>query len=80
MLSGEKPMADKVEITLADRLEHGLVTLPEVAGLAGVSVRKINYDVAAGLLPVEKLGRSTRVKGPNARAYLSGRHMPANAA
>lgn len=73
-------MADKVEITLADRLTHGLVTLPEVAGLAGVSVRKINYDVAAGRLTVEKIGRSTRVRGPIARAYLNGQLMPANAA
>ncbi|QGM97711.1 hypothetical protein [Methylocystis parvus] len=73
-------MSDKPKITLADRLEHGLVTLPEVAGLAGVSVRKINYDVAAGLLPVEKFGRSTRVQGPNAKAYLSGQTMRVNAA
>ncbi len=73
-------MSDDNHITLADRLEHGLLTLGEVAELASVSRRKVEEDAAAGRLAVTKIGRSTRVRGPNARAYLSGQQKPAHAA
>jgi hypothetical protein len=73
-------VSDNPKITLAERLDHGLVTLLEVAELGHFSLRKVQKDAANGLLVVEKHGRSVRAQGPNAKAYLAGQPAPANAA
>ncbi len=72
-------MSDDNHITLADRLDHGLLTLGEVAELASVSRRKVEEDAAAGRLAITKFGRSARVAGPVARQYLAGQPLPASA-
>jgi hypothetical protein len=73
-------VSDKPKFTLAERFAHGLFTLDEVAALKKCSKRKLYIDAANGLLIVEKHGRSSRVTGPNARAYLEGEPEPASVA
>lgn len=59
-------------ITLADRLEHGELTLLELSTLKSVCLTKLYHDIKTGKLPVVKRGRSTRVLGKVARAYVPG--------
>lgn len=59
-------------ITLADRLNHGEITLAELSALKSVGLTKIYADIREGRLPIKKRGRATRVLGPHARAYIPG--------
>jgi len=63
-------------VSLADRLEHGFVTIDELRALKICGKTQIYEDIKAGVLPVEKHGRSTRVAGPVAKDYKPGsRHL-----
>lgn len=73
-------MSDTPKFSLEERFTCGAFTIEEVAALASLSPRKVRKDASAGLLRIEKFGRSARVRGPNARAYLAGQSTPASAA
>ena len=65
-------------ITLADRLDYGFLTIDELCALKLCGKTQVYADIKAGALKVEKHGRSTRVAGPNAKAYQPGqRHRAA---
>jgi hypothetical protein len=70
----------KLRFTLGDRLEFGMVTIDELAELSQQSRWKLYDDIKFGRLHVVKSGRSTRVRGPVAKAYLAGQPMPLAAA
>lgn len=59
-------------VTLADRLEHGFVTVEELCALKACGRTQVYEDIKAGALPVAKHGRSTRIAGPDAKAYAPG--------
>jgi hypothetical protein len=59
-------------VTLEARLEHGYVTIKELCALKLCGLTQVYADIKAGALEVEKHGRSTRVRGPIARAYTPG--------
>lgn len=59
-------------VTLADRLEHGFVTVHELAELKNCGITTIYADIKAGALLVEKHGRATRISGPIAKDYRPG--------
>lgn len=59
-------------VTLSDRLDHGLLTVDELAALKACGRTQIYADIKAGALPVVKQGRSTRIAGPVARDYIPG--------
>jgi hypothetical protein len=63
---------DAPGVTLADRLEHGFVSIKELAALKLCGPTQIYEDIKAGALPIEKHGRSTRIRGPVAKAYVPG--------
>jgi len=71
-------------VTLADRLEHGYVTIEEFCALKVCGKTQIYEDIKSGALKVEKHGRSSRIVGPVAKAFRPGqRRLPtpdANAA
>jgi hypothetical protein len=56
--------------TLSDRLQFGRLSIPEIAELKGKCITSIYADAKAGLLKIEKDGRRSNVRGPNAAAYL----------
>ena len=58
-------------ITIADRLEFGFVTVDELCALARRSRTGIYQDAKAGLLEIAKVGRSSRIHGPVAKAYIN---------
>jgi hypothetical protein len=62
----------ELSITLADRLDHGFVTIKELCALKLCGTTQVYADIKAGALPIEKHGRSTRVRGPVAREYVPG--------
>lgn len=62
--------------TLGDRLEFGVVTIDELAELSQQSRWKLYDDIKHGRLLVDKNGRSSRVRGPIAKLYLTGQPMP----
>lgn len=59
-------------VTLADRIEHGVLTVQELCALKLVGHSKVYKDIADGNLPIEKHGRSTRIRGPIAQRYVPG--------
>jgi hypothetical protein len=59
-------------VTLADRLEHGYVTIDELRALKVCGKTQIYEDIKNGALEVEKHGRSSRIRGPVAKAYTPG--------
>jgi hypothetical protein len=63
---------DTPAITLTDRLEHGFLTLGELCALKLCGKTQVYADIKAGVLKVEKHGRSTRVSGGAAKAYQPG--------
>jgi hypothetical protein len=68
-------------LSLADRLAFGVVTVPELQDLKQCGRTTIYEDIRAGVLPVIKQGRSTRISGPVARDYVPGaRHRVKGAA
>jgi hypothetical protein len=69
-------MADNQErstFSLADRLDHGVLTVKETRELAHVSHTKFYEDAKNGLVTIEKRGRSSFIRGPIAAAYIAGR-------
>jgi hypothetical protein len=69
-------MADNQEqstFSLADRLDHGVLTVKETRELAHVSHTKFYEDVKNGFVTIEKRGRSSFIRGPIAAAYIAGR-------
>lgn len=79
-MSLEHARPDRHGISLADRLDHGKLTLAEVGALAQKGKTAIYQDIKDGKLLIEKHGRSTRVSGPIARLYIDGKNMPPDAA
>ncbi|MCQ4188110.1 helix-turn-helix domain-containing protein [Methylocystis suflitae] len=68
-------------VTLAERLDYGYVTIKEVCALKLCGTTTVYADIKAGVLKVEKHGRSTRISGPLAKAYVPGsRHLNGEAA
>jgi hypothetical protein len=59
-------------VTLADRLEHGYVTIDELCALKVCGKTQIYEDIKSGSLEVEKHGRSSRIRGPIAKDYKPG--------
>jgi hypothetical protein len=59
-------------VSLGDRLDHGYVLIDEVCALKMCGKTQVYADIKAGVLPVEKHGRSTRIRGPVAKAYVPG--------
>jgi hypothetical protein len=70
-MSLESAKPDRRSFSLAERFEFGKFTIAEICELAQRSKASIYDDIAAGLLEVEKRGRSTRVAGPKAKRYLA---------
>jgi hypothetical protein len=65
-------------ITFADRLDHGYVTIAELCALKQCGQTQVYADIKAGALKVEKHGRSNRIFGPTAKAYIPGQRRLAN--
>jgi hypothetical protein len=63
-----------VAVTLADRLEYGFITIDELCQLKQCGRTMVYADIKAGALEIEKHGKSTRVAGPKAKAYVPGAH------
>ncbi|MEK4035812.1 hypothetical protein WOC76_04380 [Methylocystis sp. IM3] len=60
--------------TIAQRLiVGGFLSIAELCQFKGTSKSVVYEDIAAGLLPVEKFGRATRIAGPVARDYIPRR-------
>ncbi len=59
-------------VSLADRLDYGFITIDEICGLKNCGKTQVYADIKAGALEVEKHGRSTRIRGPVAKAYIPG--------
>ena len=64
-------MSDK-EFSLAERLEHGNLGVDEVCKLKRRCRSGFYEDVKKGLVKIEKSGRSSIIRGPVAKAYISG--------
>ena len=64
-------MSDK-EFSLAERLEHGNLVIGEVCKLKPRCRSGFYEDVKKGLVKIEKSGRSSIIRGPVAKAYISG--------
>lgn len=64
--------ANAAGVTLADRLDHGFITIDELCALKVCGRTQIYADIKANALAVVKHGRSTRVAGPVAKAYVPG--------
>ena len=58
-------------VTIQDRLEFGFVTVDELCALARRSKTGFYADVKAGLVEIVKVGRSSRIRGPIAKAYIN---------
>jgi hypothetical protein len=67
-------MSDK-EFSLAERLEHGNLTVGEVCTLKPRCHSGFYEDVKKGLVVLRKIGRKSVVPGPVARAYIEGRSI-----
>ena len=63
-------MSDK-EFSLAERLEHGNLVVNEVCKLKRRCRSGFYEDVKKGLVKIEKSGRSSIIRGPVAKAYIS---------
>jgi hypothetical protein len=59
-------------ISVADRFEFGEFTVKEACALKATGPTRLYADIAAGRLPVEKRGRSTRIRGPILKRYVPG--------
>lgn len=70
-MSLEHARPDRRGFSLAERFEFGKFTIAEICDLARKSRTAVYEDIAAGLLAVEKHGRSTRIAGPHAKRYLA---------
>jgi hypothetical protein len=57
-------------VSLADRLEHGNLTVLETRILKNRSNSGFYEDVKRGLVTIEKNGRKSIVRGPVAKAYI----------
>ena len=64
------------EISLADRLAFGNLTVGETRTLKNRSHSGFYADLKRGLVAVRKIGRKTVVPGPIAKAYIDGRPLP----
>lgn len=67
---GRPPALNTAPITLQVRLECGLIGIKELAKLAGVSEGKVRLDAKAGKVKLVKHGFLTKVRGPDAKAYM----------
>jgi hypothetical protein len=57
-------------VTIQDRLEFGFVTVDELCALTHRSRTSFYADAKAGLVEIAKVGRSSRIHGPVAKAYI----------
>lgn len=60
-----------INIPLADRLNHGVISVDEMLGLALIGRTSFYDDVKHGLCEIEKHGRFTRIRGTKAKEYLA---------
>jgi hypothetical protein len=67
-------ISDK-EFSLAERLEHGNLTIGEVCDLKPRCHSGFYEDLKKGLVVLRKIGRKSVVPGPVARAYIEGRSI-----
>ncbi len=70
---GRRPKARPDAISIDVRLRCGVVTITELAQLAGISEPKVRLDEQRGLISFVKIEGSTRILGPVARRYLGYR-------
>jgi hypothetical protein len=70
-MSQEHARPDRRGFSLDERFEFGKFTVAEICELALRSRTAVYNDIAAGLLPIEKHGRATRIAGPHAKRYLN---------
>jgi hypothetical protein len=61
-----------MDISLADRLEHGNLTIREACLLADASRSKFYEDLKEGRVAIRKLGAKSVVAGPIAKRYIAG--------
>jgi hypothetical protein len=61
------------EISLADRLAFGNLTVEETRTLKNRSHSGFYEDLKEGTVAIRKIGRKTVVPGPVAKAYIEGR-------
>jgi hypothetical protein len=64
---------EQAGLSLAERLEHGNLSIEETRRLKNRSHSGFYEDLANGLVSIEKIGRKSVVRGPIARAYIAGR-------
>jgi hypothetical protein len=69
--------AKQHKITIEDRFAGGFFSIQELVDLKKSSRTRVYADIKAGLLPVEKFGRATRIAGHVAKAYVPGRGLAA---
>ncbi len=69
-MSNASVQVTKPPVTLQDRFEFGFFTVDHLCDLANRSRTAFYADVKAGLVKIDKVGRSSRVYGPNAKAYI----------
>jgi hypothetical protein len=65
-------MAQRLRITIHDRLEAGNLTIDEVCALANRSKTGFYADLKDGLVSIRKVGRKSVVPGPIAKRYIAG--------
>jgi hypothetical protein len=58
-------------VSIRDRLEFGFVTIDELCALAHRSRTGFYADAKAGLVEISKVGKSSRIRGPAAQAYIN---------
>ncbi len=61
-----------MEISLADRLEYGNLTIRETCALADASRSKFYEDLKERRVAIRKLGNKSVVPGPIAKRYIAG--------
>ena len=67
---GRRPKERPAAISIEVRLRCGVISIEELAMLAGFSEPKIRLDEQRGLISFVKIEGSTRILGPVARRYL----------
>lgn len=65
-------MRETTSLSVEDRIRsNGLLTIPEFCGYAAISRVSVYKQIKTGQLKVVKNGRSTRITGEEALAYVA---------
>lgn len=67
---GRRPVPRPDAISIDVRLRCGVVTIAELAQLAGISEPKVRLDEQRGHVSFVRIEGATRILGPVARRYL----------